>query len=42
GTLAFMWETRYPLIPTEYASTLPALQEDYQEVWATLRRWFPR
>jgi homogentisate 1,2-dioxygenase len=42
GTLAFMWETRYPLIPTRYASSLPALQEDYQEVWASLRRWFPR
>jgi homogentisate 1,2-dioxygenase len=42
GTLAFMFETRYPLIPTAYASTLPALQEDYQEVWATLRRNFPR
>jgi homogentisate 1,2-dioxygenase len=42
GTLAFMFETRYPLIPSAYASTLPALQEDYQEVWATLRRHFPR
>lgn len=42
GTMAFMWETRYPLIPTAYASGLPALQEDYQEVWATLRRWFGR
>jgi homogentisate 1,2-dioxygenase len=42
GTLAFMFETRYPLIPTEYASTLPALQEDYQEVWASLRRHFGR
>ena len=42
GTLAFMFETRYPLIPTAYASTLPALQEDYQEVWASLRRHFPK
>lgn len=42
GTMAFMWETRYPLIPTAYASSLPALQEDYQEVWASLRRLFPR
>ncbi|MEX0826392.1 MAG: homogentisate 1,2-dioxygenase [Acidimicrobiia bacterium] len=42
GTLAFMFETRYPLIPTAYASTLPALQEDYQEVWASLRRRFGR
>ena len=42
GTLAFMFETRYPLIPTQYSSTLPALQEDYQEVWASLRRLFGR
>ncbi len=42
GTLAFMFETRYPLIPTGYASTLPALQEDYQEVWSSLRRHFGR
>jgi len=40
GTLAFMFETRYPLIPTAYASSLPALQEDYQEVWASLKRRF--
>jgi len=42
GTLAFMFETRYPLIPTAYASSLPALQEDYQEVWSALRRAFGR
>jgi len=40
GTLAFMFETRYPLIPTGYAAGLPALQEDYQEVWSSLRRRF--
>jgi homogentisate 1,2-dioxygenase len=40
GTLAFMFETRYPLLPTAYASSLPALQEDYQEVWASLKRRF--
>ena len=40
GTLAFMFETRYPLIPTTYAGTLEALQEDYQEVWASLKRRF--
>ena len=40
GTMAFMWETRYSLIPTTYASTIPVLQEDYQEVWASLRRLF--
>jgi homogentisate 1,2-dioxygenase len=40
GTLAFMFETRYPLIPTGFAASLPALQEDYQEVWSSLRRRF--
>jgi len=40
GTLAFMFETRYPLVPTGYASSLPALQEDYQGVWGGLRRKF--
>ena len=40
GTLAFMFETRYTLIPTAYAGTLPALQEDYREVWASLKKRF--
>jgi homogentisate 1,2-dioxygenase len=40
GTMAFMFETRYPLIPTEYASSIPALQDDYPSVWHALQRHF--
>ncbi len=40
GTLAFMFETRYPLIPTAYASGLDTLQEEYPEVWKELGRHF--
>jgi len=40
GTMAFMFETRYPLIPTHYASTIPALQDDYPSVWHALERHF--
>lgn len=40
GTLAFMFETRYPLIPTAYASEIPALQDDYPTVWDRLERHF--
>ncbi len=40
GTMAFMFETRYPLIPTAYASSIPALQEDYPSVWHQLERHF--
>jgi len=40
GTLAFMFETRYPLIPTAYASEIPALQDDYPSVWHALERHF--
>ncbi len=40
GTLAFMFETRYPLVPTAYAAGLGTLQEEYPEVWRELRRHF--
>ncbi len=39
-TLAFMFETRYPLIPTAYAGSIPALQDDYPSVWHSLERHF--
>jgi len=42
GTMAFMFETRYPLIPTAYASQIPALQDDYPTVWHSLERHFRR
>ena len=38
GTTAFMFETRFPLIPTAYASGIPALQDDYPSVWHALDR----
>ena len=41
-TLSFMFETRYPLVPTEYAATIPALQDDYPTVWHGLERHFER
>jgi homogentisate 1,2-dioxygenase len=40
GTMAFMFETRYPLIPTAYAGSIPALQDDYPSVWHALERHF--
>lgn len=39
-TMAFMFETRYPLIPTAYAGSVPAIQEDYPTVWHELERHF--
>ena len=39
-TMAFMFETRYPLIPTGYASSVPALQDDYPSVWHALEKHF--
>ncbi len=39
-TMAFMFETRYPLVPTGYAGAIPALQDDYPSVWHSLERHF--
>ncbi|MBT8213783.1 MAG: homogentisate 1,2-dioxygenase [Acidimicrobiia bacterium] len=39
-TMSFMFETRYPLIPTDYASTMPALQDDYPSVWHALEKHY--
>ncbi len=33
GTMAFMFETRYPQQLTEYAATLPGLQDNYVNCW---------
>jgi homogentisate 1,2-dioxygenase len=41
-TLSFMFETRYPLVPTPYAASIPALQDDYPTVWHGLERHFER
>jgi homogentisate 1,2-dioxygenase len=39
-TLSFMFETRYPLVPTAWAASVPALQEGYPTVWHGLERHF--
>jgi len=41
-TMSFMFETRYPLIPTAYAASVPALQDDYPSVWHNLEKHFHR
>lgn len=42
GTLAFMFESRYPLCPTEYASQLMLMDGTYADCWGRLeRRFFP-
>jgi homogentisate 1,2-dioxygenase len=40
GTLAFMFESRYPYLATEFAMTTPALQAGYLDCWAGLQRQF--
>ena len=40
GTLAFMFETRFPQKVTAYAAGLAELQQDYTSCWAGLKRRF--
>ena len=40
GTLAFMFETRFPQRVTRYAAELDALQPDYADCWAGLKKRF--
>ena len=40
-TLAFMFETRQVLRPTQHALTIPQLQADYDSVWTSLPKMFP-
>jgi homogentisate 1,2-dioxygenase len=40
GTMAFMFETRFPQKVTAYAAGLPQLQSDYTACWADLARHF--
>ena len=40
GTMAFMFETRYPQQVSDYAASLDSLQSDYAECWAGLERRF--
>jgi homogentisate 1,2-dioxygenase len=41
GTLAFMFESRLPLVATHWAATTPLRQSNYDGAWSTLRRQFP-
>jgi homogentisate 1,2-dioxygenase len=40
GTMAFMFETRYPLSPTRFASDQRLLDTDYPDCWAGLTKNF--
>jgi homogentisate 1,2-dioxygenase len=40
GTMAFMFETRYPQRVTKHAAETPALQDDYADCWNGLEKRF--
>lgn len=40
GTMAFMFETRFPQRLTKYAGELPTLQPNYTDCWAGLKKHF--
>jgi homogentisate 1,2-dioxygenase len=40
GTLAFMFETRFPQHVTKHAASLDTLQGDYADCWSGLQRRF--
>ncbi len=40
GTMAFMFETRYPIAPTRFAMDTPLLQNDYDACWQGLTKHF--
>ncbi|MGU3432536.1 homogentisate 1,2-dioxygenase [Actinomycetes bacterium M1A6_2h] len=42
NSLAFMFETRWPLVTTNFAHAAPHRQPDYDSSWAGLQRHFPR
>jgi homogentisate 1,2-dioxygenase len=42
ATLAFMFETRLPVIVSEYAMAAAQLQPDYDDVWNGIERHFRR
>ncbi|MEX2524369.1 MAG: homogentisate 1,2-dioxygenase [Gammaproteobacteria bacterium] len=39
-TLAFMFESRYVIAPTQFAMETPARQEDYQDCWQGIQKYF--
>jgi homogentisate 1,2-dioxygenase len=40
GTMAFMFETRYPQSPTAYASNLQLLDGEYPDAWDGLKKLY--
>ncbi len=38
GTMAFMFESRWPFSPTKWAMETPSLQDDYDGCWAGFRK----
>ena len=40
GTMAFMFETRFPQHLTKFAAELETLQEDYADCWTPLEKTF--
>lgn len=40
GTMAFMFETRYPQRVTAHAATSATLQDDYADCWQRLEKRF--
>ena len=42
NTLAFMFESRYLIKPTQFALDAPERQMDYPAVWEGLKRHFRR
>jgi homogentisate 1,2-dioxygenase len=42
GTMAFMFETRFPQQLTRYAAELPTLQDDYTACWSGLEKRFDK
>jgi homogentisate 1,2-dioxygenase len=41
-SLAFMFETRFVLVPTKFALDTPALQKDYDSAWAGFEKMFKK
>ncbi|HET7365322.1 MAG TPA: homogentisate 1,2-dioxygenase [Burkholderiales bacterium] len=39
-TLAFMWESRYVFRPTQFAMSVPQLQQDYDSVWDGFKKLY--
>jgi homogentisate 1,2-dioxygenase len=40
GTMAFMFETRFPQRVTKFGATTPALQDNYTDCWKGLEKRF--